>query len=264
MTSAPGASRRDASSRRDALISECDFVLGSLGDLEVERAAGDISDDDYQTLKADYTVRAADLIRQLDGSAEAPAAVASSPATKPGPASKSGVQRTVIVVLGVLAFALGAGWLLAQAAGERGASDGLTGALPESMRDRNLACQQYMQQGDLTASLTCFDDILNEDPQNVEALTYRGWFLVLASSQAQQSGDSESFAALIVAGERSLSDAVAVDPNFADARAFRTVVFERLGREAEACAELATLQTISRAPMIDQLIEPIGERLACE
>lgn len=260
MTGSNAANSATATNSADALRVERDFLLSSLADLETERAVGDLSDGDYQTLKDDYTVRAADLIRQIDGAtldgASSSRPKARNDATKPR-------NRKLAAVVGVLVFGLGAGWLLAQAAGERGASDNITGSVTESLRDRNLTCQQYMQQGDLTGSLECFDSILDEDPQNVEALTYRGWFLVLASGQAQQAGDSESFAELIVAGERSLADAVAVDPTSPDARAFRTVVFERLGRVDEACAELATLATITRPAMIDQLIEPVSERLSC-
>mgnify|MGYP006292610163 CR=1 FL=1 len=50
---------------RDRLSEERDFLLESLRDLERERQAGDIDDDDYVTLRDDYTVRAARIIREL-------------------------------------------------------------------------------------------------------------------------------------------------------------------------------------------------------
>ena len=45
---------------------ERDFLLASLDDLERERAAGDVTDDDYRALKESYTARAAAVLRELD------------------------------------------------------------------------------------------------------------------------------------------------------------------------------------------------------
>ena len=50
----------------DGRIEERDFLLASLDDLEAEYAAGDLDDDDYAALKADYTTRAARVIRELE------------------------------------------------------------------------------------------------------------------------------------------------------------------------------------------------------
>ncbi len=48
------------------LEEERDFLLKSLEDLEAERAAGDISEADYVSLRDDYTARAAEVLRALD------------------------------------------------------------------------------------------------------------------------------------------------------------------------------------------------------
>ena len=44
-----------------------DHLLASLDDLDAEYEAGDLDDDDYRTLRADYTARAAAVIRAIDG-----------------------------------------------------------------------------------------------------------------------------------------------------------------------------------------------------
>ena len=49
-----------------ALEEQRDFLLGSLDDLERERAAGDIDEADYEALRDDYTARAAAVLRALD------------------------------------------------------------------------------------------------------------------------------------------------------------------------------------------------------
>ena len=43
------------------------FLLRSLADLEREHDAGDIDDADYATLRDGYTVRAAAVLREIDG-----------------------------------------------------------------------------------------------------------------------------------------------------------------------------------------------------
>ena len=43
------------------------FLLRSLADLEREHDAGDIDDVDYATLRDGYTVRAAAVLREIDG-----------------------------------------------------------------------------------------------------------------------------------------------------------------------------------------------------
>lgn len=250
-----------------ALEEERDFLLVSLDDLEIELRAGDMSKADYDALKDDYTVRAADLIREI-------AERKSDAGKRAGRSGKSGADNSskaqsrwpklAMVVAGLALFSVGAGWLLAQAVGERGASDSLTGDIPETAREKVVTCQGLMSGGELRESLVCFDEVLDEDPQNVEALTYRGWFLILASGTAQQNGDTESYEQLVERGEASLDDAVAVNPGFADARAFRVVVYKNTAREAEACEELAVLEGLDPAPMITSLIQPIADSLVCE
>ena len=54
-----------------ALAEERDFLLSSLRDLDAEHDAGDIDDVDYETLRDDYTVRTAQVLRAI-GRAEQP------------------------------------------------------------------------------------------------------------------------------------------------------------------------------------------------
>ena len=60
---APGRLDPDALA---ALVEERDFLLRSLDDLEREHDAGDVDDHDYETLKDDYTARAARAIRAIE------------------------------------------------------------------------------------------------------------------------------------------------------------------------------------------------------
>ena len=51
---------------RAELEEERDFLLRSLDDLEAERTAGELDEDDYRNLKDGYTARAAEVLRALD------------------------------------------------------------------------------------------------------------------------------------------------------------------------------------------------------
>jgi tetratricopeptide (TPR) repeat protein len=159
---------------RAALEEERDFLLASLDDLERERAAGDVDDHDYRTLKADYTARAAAVLRALDPSAAAtddPARAA--PARRRVPAR----GRRIATIAGVALVAVLAGVLVAQSSGRRG-SGGLTGLDVRAASSRVPRCQELEQSGDPEGALDCYGEVLDALPANVEALTFRGWLQV--------------------------------------------------------------------------------------
>lgn len=71
-------------------------------------------------------------------------------------------------------------------------------------------------------------------------MAWHGWTLALLA----ETGDPELFAD----AEQWLQDAIDADPNNADARVFRTFVFNRLGRVDEARAELAAFDALPEQP----------------
>ncbi len=242
----------------EALRTERDFLLSSLKDLDEEFAAGDIDEQDYEQLKDSYTARAAAVLRSL----QAPDPTPDDPHA--GGSKPTGPKRRRLAWVGGLALAgLVAGWFLAQAAGERG-TEQLTGSIEDTLRDRVLTCQQMG--ADLTRlveSLQCFDAVLEEDPQNVEALTYRGWYVILAARTAGAAGDTASADELLASGVASLDQAIEIAPNTPDARAFRTVAREQLGDDEGACEDVGVLAEINTPPMILGLVGPVAERLGC-
>ncbi len=242
--------------RLAALEEERDFLLRSLDDLESEHRAGDLDDADYASLRDDYTVRAAGVIRSIDDHQSELTA---------RQAENASPTRRWAWIIGTAAGAVLAGILLAQTAGERGVGDSLTGALPESIRDQVLACQQLGTQGaeGLQESLTCFDAVLDQDQNNVEALTYRAWYLSLVAASATDQGFDDSANELFTAAAAQLDRAIEVDPTFPDAHAFRAVVADRMGDADRACVELAALGDLNAPPMMDQLTAALDERLDC-
>lgn len=241
--------------RLAALEDERDFLLRSLEDLDAEHAAGDLDDIDYASLRDDYTVRAASVIRRIDdhrSELETLKAVRSSP------------TRRWAWIIGTAASAVLAGILLAQAAGERGVGEGLTGSLDVSLRERILECQQLGTQGaeGLQSSLECFDAVLDQDPNNVEALSYRAWYVSLVASSADEQG-IDTAAELFAGAASQLDRAIDVNPTYPDARVFRAVVADRMGDPSRACVELEALAELDAPPMMEQLTSSLDERLEC-
>ena len=185
-----------------ALVDERDFLLRSLDDLEREHDAGDVGDDDYETLKDDYTARAARAIRAIE------AHQARTRATR----RPRSARRLLVTVAGVAAFAVLAGVLVAQASGRRGSGDALTGDIRESTRTALAEALQQATEGDYAGAVTIYDEVLADDPTNVEALTYKGWFLFL-------DGDSAGIDSLVAATE--------ADPGYPATHAFLAVILDR-------------------------------------
>jgi tetratricopeptide (TPR) repeat protein len=211
-----------------SLEDELEMQLASLKDLDAELAAGDLDQSDYETLKDDYTVRVADTMRRIDQQTDL---VATQPKRRINP----------LTVAAVLLFAVGAGWLLARSTGERGVGDTATGNIDTS-RQLIFQCQELAAEGQIVESMQCLDEVLARDPENSEALTYRGWYLVLTSGST---GDQDQSVELLGAGMAYLDQAVEADPDFADARAFRTVIFDRLGQTDLVCEEASTLLALN-------------------
>jgi hypothetical protein len=219
-----------------ALEEERDFLLASLDDLDRERQAGDVDDDDYQTLRDDYTHRAAVVLRAIEQRQQARATAATP--TSPG--------RTFATVLGVLAFAALAGLGVARAAGDRSGTEGLTGDIRPTVGQQLFRCDGLRDQFEILLALECYDDLLEEHPGNVEAITNRGWSLVLAG--------------LPELAWPNLETAAVLDPGHSEARAFRAIVLRRWCRPDEALVELDAFDASNPLTEMRLLMEDAGIR----
>ena len=213
------------------LEQERDSLLVSIADLEREHDAGDLDDDDYRTLRDGYTVRAASVLRSIEGHRDEAARSSSKPSA----------QRRLVSGAIVCAFALIVGLFLARTLGERGVDDALSGSIDTSRRDQVINCRRLGEDQKLAASLECYDEVIEVDPTNAEALTYRGWFRVLQVDALTAAGETEVAQQLLAAGQLDLNLAIEIDPTVPDAFAFRAVVHSRLERSEAACDDLASL-----------------------
>ena len=204
------------------------FLQRSLGDLEREHDAGDLDDEDYATLKEDYESRLAAVTRAVeDGHAELAA-------NRRQPSR----ARTAGIVAGLIVFALVCGVFVARNAGRRDPGNTITGDISQTARERNTQCLSEARD-DPSKAVACYTSVLKDAPQNVEALTYRGWVRVV-------SGDTQ--------GVGDLEQAVHLDSNYPDVHAFLAIVLFRAGCVTDSQAELQRLDALHPSPLISDQV----------
>jgi len=195
-----------------------EFLLRSLEDLEREHDAGDLDEADYQALKDDYTARAA-------------AALRSRPVERPATTRRRG-----LVALGaVLVFAAVAGLLVAQASGRRDPGDTSLVSIDQAITEKLNEAGQCFNSGDADCAVELYDEVLDQQPTNAEALTYKGWaqYILLEDPEAALT---------------TLIDAATQHRDYPDVHAFLAVVFFRTGLVQQAANELDRLDALDPPP----------------
>ena len=227
--------------RRAELEEERAFLLRSLTDLEAEHAAGDVDDDDYTALKDQYTARAADVLRELDG---ATSRRSSGRGAVPG--SRWNARRLAWIV-GVVAVAALAGWAVASWSGQRLPGQTMTGGQDPSgdVNAQLSAARSAAGAGDFAMAIATYDAVLAEEPDNVEARTYRTWWTVMSS---RMSGDDTATATAADAALPELAAITTEHPDYADAHCFYAVV---AGRFASAPDDELSLAEQQRCMSLD-------------
>jgi len=245
-----------------ALEEERDFLLRSLQDLEGEHAAGDVDDSDYEELKDDYTARAAAAIRAID---DRTAAVKS---LRP----QRNWKRTALALVLVGVVSVGAGWIVFRNAGTRAPGQGLTGDARQDSANLILQAQGLtgqaqasLQAGDSAKALKQFesavqayDKALEISPQNVQAMTYRGWVLhtLALNSEASVGAEFDRQA------RQYLDEAIATDPTFSDARVFRAILERNAGEFAAAKIDLDAIDMNAIPMYMIQMVNGVKEDVA--
>jgi tetratricopeptide (TPR) repeat protein len=195
------------------------FLERSLADLELERAAGDLSDADHADLKARYERKLAELDATPDRSGLHPTSKTGSEQDQNGGGGRRW-GRLVATVVVVLAVGVGAGVLLSRSFGSREAGDNITGSTPTSSSEQLAHAAQLFSEGKLTESIAEYQAVLDENPKDVEALTYFGWTLRNISLQQDEPQLRASGIALI-------EKATQLDPTYAQAWFFRGIIYYR-------------------------------------
>ena len=237
---------------RAELEEERDFLLGSLRDLDAERAAGDIDEADHARLRRDYTARAAAVLRALgqvepaapgEGTPgrphEGPPGEGAGPArarvvARPRPEARPGRGRKAVAALAVVAVAAVAGTTVAATSGERLPGQEATGSLPDGSADRVARAQALVGEGRVLEAIKLYDEVIRDDPGNPVALSERGWLVTRAG--------------LIDEGLASIDQAIAADPTYPQAHFFRGMVLWRDRQDPAGAAEEFRLVLEHRPP----------------
>jgi hypothetical protein len=237
--------------RRDQLLEEREFLLMSLADLEREFAVGDVADDDYVSLKDSYTARAAIIIRELSDNEQ------------PKVRKRIGWRPFAWSALVVL-LAITAGVVVARNTGERLPGQGMTGAIDDGSVSSLLVQARSMGMADIPGVLDLYSRVLAVEPDNVEALTYFGWFTVLSSTQED---DASAAATRLQNGMLLLRQATIADETYPDAHCFLGIAFFRfiddpVAAQPEMTACLDENPPAEVASMVQGLVTQIDDAVA--
>ena len=237
--------------RRDQLQEEREFLLTSLADLEREFAAGDVADDDYVSLKDSYTARAAIIIRELSDIEQ--------PAVRKPIGWRPFAWSALVVLL-----AITAGVVVARNTGERLPGQGMTGAIDDGSVSSLLVQARSMGMTDIPGVLDLYSRVLTVEPDNIEALTYFGWFTVLSSTQE---ADAASAATRLQNGMLLLRQATIADETYPDAHCFLGIAFFRfiddpVAAQPEMTACLDENPPAEVASMVQGLVTQIDDAVA--
>lgn len=234
------------------LEEERDFLLRSITDLDREHAAGDVTDDDYATLRDGYTSRAAEVIRAIAEGRDA------LPARRPIPLRSwligGLVAVAAVVVIGLVLRAGTTGDDTSAAAGSANGS-----FCPPQTDDVNtlLVDARSSIVTDASCALDLFQRVLTQQPENVEARTYLGWTIALDAMRAGLTGPE-----LTRRGETALGlidSARQLDPSYVDAQCFTAIIRFRFLSDAAGAAEpLAACRAGQLPAEVAPLIEQLG------
>lgn len=206
--------------RLATLEEERSFLLRSLRDLDAERAAGDVDEHDYVTLRDGYTKRAALVLREIEeGRAGLPQR------------RQASWSRRLGVGAVIVAVAAGAGWLVAKSSGDRLAGDEITGELPGDGVASMLAEARLLRAADPVAAMELYGNVLEARPDHAEALTYSAWLLL---SVASQSSDETIVGDAVDAGREKLAEAIEADPTYPDPHCFLSIIAAEFDGDADA------------------------------
>ncbi|MDQ3468270.1 MAG: hypothetical protein M3487_00615, partial [Actinomycetota bacterium] len=162
-------------------------------------------------------------------------------------------------LVAVAVVAAGAGWLVARSSGERLAGQQITGVDPRQDLDAKLVQARVLTGTDVPAALALYDEILAEQPEHPEALTYHGWLLYVSALQA----DAPEVRQLARAtADDELARAAAADPDYADPHCFLGVIAANADDDvATARAEIDICLALGPPAYARGIVEAFAARL---
>ncbi|MGO9560665.1 MAG: hypothetical protein ACLPYW_16465 [Acidimicrobiales bacterium] len=208
------------------LNEELSYLRRSLEDLEREHAVGDVSERDYERLRARYETLATEVEQALGASAPAEQGTTGTEgAGRPEGPARSPVANRVRGVLATKRARLVTGWTAFTCFGLAAvllvlslAGVGPFASTPPLSLDARVQimlaeASVLGSKGEVTEALATYDRVLALAPEQPVALADGGWIARLA-------GLSQHEAGLVRNGDAEIAAAVQVDPGYAIARAY--------------------------------------------
>ena len=219
------------------------FLLRSLADLEREYEAGDVDEVDYRELKDGYTARAAATLRAIDDGRS------SLPARPPVDWRRRALTGVIVVALIAIVW-----WALAASSAQRLPGQEITGLDPRGARAQTLAQARALEVADPAGAAAFYATLLEDEPDDPVALTYRGW--ALARSATSDVELREAIDSLLTATE--------VDPTYPDPECFLGIIYDRLGQPDLALVRLDTCLAANPPAEVRGLVESLRDSAAAD
>ena len=196
-----------------------EFLLKSLQELDQELESGNLSSDDHDMLVRRYTRELADIT-------ESEKAASSGQQPKKGYRTKALLWSLGVVLLGVVA-----GITVSQTSGDRSEGESITGSIRKSVNTQISEAQMLLGNRDRWGeAIEIFDQVLEVQPSNVEAMTYRSWL----NYQSGADADIQ-----IAAWE----EVLVLEPSYPDALVFISIALSNEGRYSQAATYLDELRS---------------------
>jgi len=217
---------------KDNSENEKHFLLKSLDDLDRELSKGDITEKDYVQLTRSYKRRLIRLTKQETASRAEP--------------KLQNAKKTWFTVIFLIVLAFISGIAIANSSGERSGSETITGSIRKSTVTKLQEAQQLLSDSETWAeAISIYDAVLEDQPSNVEALTYRAWLKYRLGEASDP---------LIKAwGEVRI-----LNPEFADAIVFLTIALSDESRFPEALIQIKELQQLEITPQLQNVLDSQG------
>jgi len=175
--------------------------------------------------------------------------------TAPSSRAKIAITLAVVIVVGV-----GGGVLVARQSGQRLPLQTATGGIEDSTASL-LAQARLAGPSDVKSAIDLYARVLETDPDNVEALTYRAWLIMLSARQFDEALRQQAYASTIAA----LGRAIELEPAYPDAMCFLGIVVYRDGGDAAAAKEFLD-RCLERDPPAEVrgMVESLAAEVAAE
>jgi len=170
-------------------------------------------------------------------------------------------RKLAITVVFAIVVGTGVGVLVARQSGQRLPLQTATGGIEDSTASL-LSQARLAGPTDVKTAIDLYGRVLETDPDNVEALTYRAWLIMLSARQFDETLRTQAYASTIA----SLGRAIELEPAYPDAMCFLAIVVFRDGGDAASAKEFLD-RCIERNPpaevrgLVDALREEIEAAL---